>query len=269
MKEQKQKKTLSEIHKNHRSRMKETYLKHGFSSMSDIEKLEFILFFAISRKDTNPIAHRLIDAFGSLSGVLEAPISALAEIEGMGEHSAIFINSLLNICSEYGKNKCIGECISTKNAGDIARKLFMGAKVEEFYILCLNKTNKILNVYKFGNGTASEVKVDIRDITKVCIENNCERIILLHNHPNGEAFPSDEDLSFTSRILYSCIINNIEVLDHIILADDNVFSFEESKTMASLKSGVLDMLNIKDKEKIQNAKKKSAILNAYGQIISD
>ena len=94
------------IHKDHRSRMKETYLKVGFEAFSDIEKLEFILFYAISRKDTNPMAHKLIDTFGSFDKVLEAPIEALIKVDGLGEHSAILLNLFLKTISVYGKTKC-------------------------------------------------------------------------------------------------------------------------------------------------------------------
>ena len=90
------KKTPSEIHKHHRIRRKASFLNSGFSSFSDIEKLEFILFYSISQKDTNPIAHNLIDAFGSFDAVLEAPIEKLKEVEGVGEHGGYHASILMS-----------------------------------------------------------------------------------------------------------------------------------------------------------------------------
>ena len=267
MKDIKQKKTPSEIHKNHRKRMKETYLKSGFESMSDVEKLEFMLFFAIGRKDTNPIAHRLIDTFGSFQSVLEAPICALATVEGMGEHSAIFINSLLNICASYGTNKCIGEIYGTKNASEIAVDLFKGCYHEKLFVICLNKSNKILNVRCVGCGTASEINIDIRDITKAAIENKCERILLVHNHPKGSAFPSDEDTIFTNKVMLSCIINDIEIIDHLIVAGENVFSFEASGVLSEIKRDVVKRIP-DDKIYTKNKKYFESIFDSSKRIAS-
>lgn len=257
-------KSPSEMHKDHRKRMKETYLKTGFTGMSDVEKLEFILFFAIGRKDTNPVAHRLIDTFGSFQRVLEAPVNELSKVEGMGEHSAIFINSILNICAAYGANKIIDECLSTKNAARIARNLFLGAHIEKFFVVCLNKSNKIIQVKQVGEGTASEVKVDIRDITSAALHTNCERIILMHNHPKGSPEPSDEDVLFTMRALSSCILNDIEVLDHIVVADNLVCSFEETGLLSSLKQEIINSMpnGMIAKEELNFSKKEKEILKA-------
>lgn len=225
----------NQIHKKHRQRMKATFLKHGFSAFSDIEKLEFILYFAIAQKDTNPIAHNLINEFGSFDKVLEAPISALRDVEGVGEHSAILINLMLQIAAEYGKSKNEDIIKGSLSAKNYAANLFKGAFVEEFYVICLNTANRVLTTKLISKGTASAVPVDIRSLTNVALINQCERIIICHNHPKGKARPSDEDLTFTSKILFSCIINNIEVLDHIIVAENEQFSFEEAKILQELK----------------------------------
>lgn len=233
----------SDIHKNHRSRMKETYLNSGFSSFSEIEKLEFILYYAIGRKDTNPIAHKLLDEFKSLDKVLEAPISELKNIDGLGEHSAILLHLFLDVANEYGKSKCETHISSTSQAKSYACNLYTGISVEEFYVICLNSANRVLNSKKINTGTASKVNVEIKDITKFTMNNNCERIILIHNHPNGLAYPSDEDISFTAKIALSCIIHDIEIIDHIIVGKDKQFSFEESGILSELKKDSIRRYN--------------------------
>lgn len=223
------------IHKNHRSRMKTSYLKSGFDSFSDIEKLEFILFYAISQKDTNPIAHRLLDEYKTFDKVLEAPIEKLKNIEGLGEHSAILLSLFLNVVNHYGKSKCNSQIGSTSEAKNFAANLYKGVSVEQFYVVCLTTANKVLAYNKINSGTVSEVKIEMRHITSYAMSNNCERIIIIHNHPNGLAKPSDEDISFTASIALNCTMNNIELIDHIVVGQDKEFSFEESGMLKELK----------------------------------
>ena len=232
-------KSPSEIHKHHRQRMKHSYLSSGFSSFSDIEKLEFVLYFAMAQKDTNPIAHKLLDEFKSFDKVLEAPIESLMAIDGIGEHSAILLHLFLDVVNHYGKSKNLTKIGSTSQAKSYAANLYNGIHVEEFYIVCLNTANKVLATKKLNSGTASEVNVNIKDITRIAMANNCERIILIHNHPNGLAVPSDEDISFTSRITLSCIMHDIEIIDHIIVGNNKQFSFEESGMLSELKKDSL------------------------------
>lgn len=237
------------IHKNHRLRMKKTFINHGFEAFSDIEKLEFILFYAINQKDTNPLAHKLLKEFGSFDRVLEAPLDALARVEGVGEHTAILINLMLQVASVYGKSKNELYIEGTSSAKAYAKNLFKGKCIEEFYVICLTTSNKVLTAKLVSKGTSSEVPVDIRNITKIALANQCERIIIAHNHPNGLARPSDEDIAFTSKILFSCIINNIEVIDHIIVTDNKEFSFEESKLLCELKRDAMRKIPIDDDTK--------------------
>lgn len=223
------------IHKEHRKRMKEIFIKNGFNAFSDIQKIEFILYFSIPRKDTNPIAHNLLETFGSFDKVLEAPIEKLQAVPGVGEHSALLISTYLKIIDCYGKSKCETSISGTASAKAYCRNLYRGKKIEEFYMLCLTNANKIISCNLISQGTASEVPVDIRKLTNIIVSNNCERVLITHNHPHGTVRPSDEDISFTSKIISSCILNNIEVIDHIIVNSDSAFSFEEAKILKELK----------------------------------
>ncbi len=233
-------------HKNHRARMRETYLKHGLDAFSDVEKLEFLLFFAIPRKDTNPIAHNLLDEFGSFDRVLEAPIEALAKVSGMGQHSAMMLSCIHEAFSIYGRDKNSLEISNTHAARTYAANLFKGKTVEEFYVVCLSQTNKVIATKLINSGSVKAVSVEIRKITKIAIDNNCERIILMHNHPQGINKASDEDVAFTSKILVSCIINDIEVIDHIIYAGNGTtFSFESSDILKILKEDAVEKIGRK------------------------
>ena len=237
------------IHQGHRNRMKQMFLKHGFDAFTDIEKLEFLLYYAFAQKDTNPIAHKLLDEFGTIDKILEAPYSELTKVKGIGQHAAILIKLILEFASSYGTSKCDAQINSTSSAKTFCSNLFKGKFVEEFYIICLSSSNKVLDCKRVNKGTASEVAIDIRSLTNIALANQCERIIISHNHPNGKARPSDEDIAFTSKILFSCIINNIEVLDHIIVSNDDSFSFEESQLLSDLKTDVVRKLPMATKYK--------------------
>ena len=228
-------KNPKEIHKHHRQRMKESYLKAGFESFSDIEKLEFILYFAISQKDTNPIAHALLDEFGRFDKVLEAPVEKLKTVDGIGEHSALLIHLFLDVFASYGKNKCETFISSTSTAKQYAANLFCGKSVEEFYIICLDKSNRVLQTKLINKGTVSEVEIKIREITSTVLNSQCERVILAHNHPNGSVMPSDEDISFTSKIMLVLFPNDVDVIDHIIVGNNKQCSFAEAQLIEGLK----------------------------------
>lgn len=223
------------IHKNHRSRLKSQYLKNGIDAMTDIQKLELLLFYAIPQKDTNPIAHELLNKFGDLKGVFSASYSELLNVKGIKENSATlisFINDLLNITYRDAESTRIA---SSSDAKNYASRLFFNIPVEQFYVICLAKSNRIVSTKLISTGTIDEVNVQIRHITQTAIDNKCNSIIVCHNHPRGKGQASDEDFSFTYSLICSCLLNNIDVIDHIVVGSDKAISFFEQKLMATLK----------------------------------
>jgi len=239
-----QNKNENNIHKNHRIRMKDSYLKSGFNSFSDVEKLEMVLFYAIHQKDTNPIAHKLIDEFKSFDKILEAPIDRLKKIDGLGEHSAILLKLFLDVANEYGKSKNGTTIKGTIAAKNYCANLFKGKYVEEFYVICLNAAGYVVNQKLINSGSSNEVKIEISSITNFTLNNNSNKIIIAHNHPYGDARPSDEDLNFTSKIIMSCLLNNINVLDHIVVSKSSEYSIAESGLLEDIKRDALRKCHI-------------------------
>jgi len=234
----------SQMHKNHRLRRKTSYLSSGFSSFSDIEKLEFILFYSISQKDTNPLAHKLLDHFGSFDEVLEAPVEKLMQVDGIGEHTAILIHLFLDVMNEYSKTKCTKSISSVCEAKEFCSNLFMGSTVEEFYVICLSPINKVLACKQINKGSVDQVNIDIRKIVDVILNTRCSKIILTHNHPKGTHYPSDEDVSFTSKIISNTLLLNVEVIDHIIVSKNKQFSFAQSKMLKEITSDAIRKFGI-------------------------
>ena len=238
-------KNSENIHSGHRDRLKTQYLNNGLKSMTDIQKLELLLFYAIPQKDTNPIAHALLKTFGSLKDVLSANVSELIKVEGIKENTALFLNlvrDMTNVCSLPNDKDLI---TGTTDAKDFCSKLFIGSKVEEFYVICLSSNNRIINSKLICSGTTDEIPLQIRDITEFAINSNCNRIIVAHNHPHGEAKLSDSDNKFTYSLLCSCLLNSIDILDHIVVGFDNkCFSSADALIIQRLKERAMKTILI-------------------------
>ena len=238
------------IHKDHRSRLKKQFIENGIDALTDIQKLELLLFYAIPQKDTNPLAHNLINEFGSLSDVMSASYHELMKVDGVKENSATlikFFGSMLNYCSRPESDTLIN---SSEKAKEFVSKYFNHVSVEQFYVFCLTKSNVIKKAFLINSGSTSEVNVEIRNITEKALETNCNRMIIAHNHPQGKAIMSGQDCRFTYSLLCSCILNNIELLDHIIVGTDKTISLYEQGILSVLKEKVTQNIQITDDNKL-------------------
>lgn len=238
------------IHKAHRSRLKKQFVDNGIDAMTDIQKLEMLLFYAIPLKDTNPLAHKLINEFGSLSDVLSASYNELIKVEGVKENSATlirFFGSMLNYCSRPISEDML---TSSSKAKNFITKYFKHVAVEQFYVFCLTKSNTVKKAFLINSGSTGEVNVEIRNITEKALETNCNRMIIAHNHPVGRAVMSEQDCRFTYSLLCSCVLNNIELLDHVIVGTDRTISLYEQGILAKLKEKVANTIQITDANKL-------------------
>lgn len=232
------------IHKNHRSRLKSQFLTNGIETLTDIQKLELLLFYSIPQKDTNPLAHDLIAKFGSLKSVLCADYKDLVSVKGIKDNTAthiMLVNSILNYCNKPD----IGTVISgTASAVAFVEKLYYNVDVEQFYVVCLGKNNKVKLVKLVSTGTMDEVNVQIRTITQIALDAKCNRIIVSHNHPNGSSTPSDEDFRFTYSLVCSCMLNSIDVIDHLVVGIGGTSSFVEDNLLPKIKERTLKTVQI-------------------------
>ena len=224
------------VHKDHRSRLRKQFLNSGFSSLTEIQQLELLLFYAKPLCDTNPLAHRLLNKFGSIGAVLTADFKELVKVEGVKENIATFIKFIHDLVSNFHMKKNENETIlnTTRLSRLYAKNLFVGATIEQFYVICLTSSNVVKKTILLQNGTIDEVAVDIRNITEAILETKCNRIIVCHNHPEGIARMSDNDCKFTFSLLCSCLLNSIYILDHVIVGKDKAITFHEQGIMERL-----------------------------------
>ena len=213
----------SNEHSGHRSRMKRRFLLHGLSAFDDHNVLELLLFYALPRKDTNALAHRLLDTFGSLSG-------ALMRIDGLGENAVSLIRLFPEVerrC-RLEKEKPGFTVTSPEQLGRYVAALFLNSSNETVYMLCLDARRRLIDCRQLGHGSTTAVAFNLREIMELALAQKASSVVLAHNHPNGFAIPSAEDRRSTDSIRQALAHIDVTLLDHFIVADDDYVSMRES-----------------------------------------
>ena len=218
------------IHDGHRHRLKQRFLEEGLDNFSDINVLELLLFYSIPRRDTNPIAHALLEHFGSLHQVLEAPVEELVKISGISENTATFLNLVTAVGRYYhvSRSKVQNVLTTTESCGEYLLPYFVGRRVECVYLLCLDAKCKVLCCKEVGEGSVNSAGVSIRRIVEVALGANASTVVLAHNHPSGLALPSGEDVQTTRRVAAALSAVEVRLADHIVVADDDFVSLAQS-----------------------------------------
>ena len=217
---------MENIHQGHREKMRQRFLKSGLESFADHEALELLLYYAIPRQDTNPIAHRLLERYGSLSAVLSAPAEDLKKVEGIGESAAV----LLKVAGQIGRKARLSDAAQSRAMTDVETvgayllERYAGETHEVVYQLCLDRKGKLLACKRLNDGGASSASLDIRKVVENAILTSASTVILAHNHPSGIALPSDDDCAATTQAVQALQTIGVVLADHIIVADDDFVS---------------------------------------------
>ena len=218
------------MHDGHRARLRRQLLDGGLDSFSDVQALELLLGFVIARKDVNPLAHALLERFGSLSGVLDAPAGDLMKVPGIGENTAVMLSVMPQLMRRYtiGKNKTGTILNTTTKAGSYLLPFFFGAKDEQVYLLCLDAKCKVLDCRKLFTGSVNTVGVSVRRIVEEALRRNATSVILAHNHTSGIALPSREDEETTNMVQAALEAVGIRLVDHMVMVEDDFVSMADS-----------------------------------------
>lgn len=221
---------MPNIHDGHRKRVRERYMKTGLSGMNEHEILELVLFYSRARGDTNELAHRLINAFGSLSGVFESTPEELMSIPGVGEQTAVLLNLIYDVYTAVQISKTKDICYV--NSFDDMRRFFLpryiDKKTEMPSVLYLDAKKKVVCYFVLPEGTFKSAYMNIKAIVEKAVRLNAAYVVLAHNHPSGIAIPSVNDKETTYRIEELFKGLGIQLLDHIIFADNDCVSMAES-----------------------------------------
>lgn len=229
----KPKKEPKNSHEKHRERVRENFMKNGLESFQEHNILELLLFYSIPVKDTNELAHALINRFGSLSEVLDADYEKLLEVNGVGERTAFLIKFIPELFREYEKDKRNRKDVHLNSSELVAKyvsRYFVGLTEERLYVLCLDKNCKMLSFDLISTGTVNATMINNRKITECAIRTNAASIILVHNHPSGVTAPSKMDINATINMAEVLESVGIRLNDHIIIGHgDDFFSFRTSQ----------------------------------------
>ena len=229
------------IHDGHRQRLKERFLREGLDNFEQLQVLELLLFYCIPRQDTNPIAHALLDRFGSVSKVLEATPEELKKVPGVGESAALFLSLIMATGRYYLVNQKEKDTILTsiEKCGQYLLPFFHGRRNETVFLLCLDAKCKVLSCKEVGEGSVNSAAVPIRRIVEMALGDNATSVVLAHNHPSGLALPSGEDIQTTRRLSLALRAVEIEIVDHVVVADGDYVSLAQSGMYNPQESSVL------------------------------
>ena len=209
----------------------------SFSDLPEHEQLEVILFSVIHRGNTNEIAHRLLDKYGSVYGVLAADIDSLTEVEGVGVRVAEFLHNLPSILGVVMRSKIEYESNNEMVLKDISSlktflfTLFTDTITERVYMLMLNKGFRLIKFEKVSDGSIDDVYIDVGKVVRRAILNNASYVVLAHNHPSGAAVPSGFDISATGEVAKGLEVVGIGFLDHVIISGDRYYRFRENRVL--------------------------------------
>lgn len=215
-----------QIHKDHRKRVFERGIKYGFESMTDVQLLEALLFYARPRVDTNPMAHALLDEFGSVRQVLQARTEELCRVDGIGENSAFLLRLVTELMRRY-------ECEPIKKGtafrelhqiGDYLHPYFLGLNVERLYLMMFNNRMQMIDCVLISEGVINCTDASLRKISEIVLNKRAVAVVLAHNHPEGVAYPSSQDLSMTSTIESFLRTINVTLLEHFVFNERRYYS---------------------------------------------
>ncbi|MGN1133901.1 MAG: RadC family protein [Oscillospiraceae bacterium] len=216
------------IHTGHRQRMREKFQADlSLSTFSEIEILEMLLYYCgYTRGDTNVIAHRLLNRYGSIAEMLKAPLQELKDSQIVSENPAIalkFFDSVINYINRFNSSADTYFC-NISQIESYVSGCFGDEQNELVKVLLVNGNGYICKQVTICSGISKKVKVDIRLIAKAVIDSGESYFFLAHNHPNGSGYPSDDDVYVTKILINILRELDIHLLDHYIVGKDNVYS---------------------------------------------
>lgn len=226
-------------HKGHRARMKERYAScQGLEGFADHEVLELLLYYAIPQKDINKLCHDLIKRYGSLSAVFEAPLEDLVKVKGVGMNTAMLISMILPVYKRYALDKAKHKVnlSNFERSSFYAKSLFCGERYEVFYMICVDAKCRLIRTVRLNQGTIDETPIYPRLVVEHALNCKAHGVILAHNHPSGDPYPSDSDITTTQLIINALSGLDIQVLDHIIVAGEKVFGFSQAGILKKIRS---------------------------------
>ena len=213
-------------HAGHRQRMKQRFQTQGLEGFAPHEMLELALFYAIPQRDVNPLAHRLIERYGSLHGVLDASVEELQQVDGIGENAATLLALFSHMARalERSRDRDLEDLNTHRAMKEHCYRLLCGLNHEEFYVVCLNAQNRLIRDVCISKGSVAEVWVHPREVVDAVLRHNASAVVLCHNHPSGSVVPSANDLSLTRKVADVLTGIGVPLHDHLVVGGSYLLS---------------------------------------------
>ena len=236
--------TAENVHRGHRKRLREKFLKSGLTGFHNYEIVELLLSLGTPRRDCKTAAKEAIKRFQTLRGVLDASVEELQEIDGIGAHSAFGIKLAQEVAREYLHSKIIEKPFytSSQEVFDYLYHSMRGLKKERFKVIYMNSQNQIIDTVDLSQGTVNASSVSPREVIEGTIKNNATSLIFVHNHPSGNPKPSLNDRTLTRELVFVGRVMRIKVLDHIIIGDNRYYSFAGEGLIEEYESDFMDIM---------------------------
>ena len=203
----------------HRKRLRERFMRTWPDGLPDYELLELLLFNAIPYVDVKPLAKKLLETFGSLNAVINAPDDRLLAIDGVDRWVLLQFRLVDAMAIRLARSTIADRCALASYSAVVAycRTTTAWRDVEHVRALYLDSANALIEDVKLGEGTVTQVMVHPREVARRGLALNATGLILVHNHPGGDPTPSDADIDMTRRIRQACDTVNIRLFDHIVI----------------------------------------------------
>ncbi|MBR5614737.1 MAG: hypothetical protein IKW64_05495 [Clostridia bacterium] len=222
---------MSNIHDRHRERLDRKVDEYGLEMLEPHEQLEHLLFAVIPRGDTNAVAHRLLERFITVAGVLNADVEELAKIEGVGKRTAMFLSTMPALLGIVERNIKVTEpprLYDMKEIQEYVTTYFHGKLVESAYLFSLNSSFRLIAVSKISEGTHDRTVIHRSRVIKQAIKDNAAVALVVHNHPCGNPKPSLSDISLSRSLSEAFESVDIKFADSIIVSGNDIFSIRSN-----------------------------------------
>ena len=220
-------------HNGHRQRLRQRFCANGLSGFAPHEVLELVLGYAIPRQDVNPLAHELIDRYGSLHGALEAGVADLQRVDGVGEYTAVMLSLFPAVAAKCEESRAAQkESLQNRDAAKAhCIRLLKRCKEEHCYAVYLGGQMEVLADVLISLGSLSEVPSYPRVVADYALRYNAHGVILCHNHPGGSLVPSAVDIGTTAKLKTTLEHLEVRLIDHYVVAGQQAFSMMDNNLL--------------------------------------
>lgn len=232
------------IHKGHRQRLKNKVRANTLKALSEHEILELILTYSIPYKDTNALAHKLIDSYDNIKNVFYVPREDLAEYNGIGEETALYLNVIGQLHDYLSQIKVVPkiQLDSTNACVKYFRQNFSVGRKEEVYVIFTDSNDNFIRLERFGEGGLFSIELDRDKLYRLFAITGAKNLILFHTHPYGSIMPSSEDIATTQEIVQMCQLHHVKLFDHIIINKTEYYSFNTERLLSEMNSTAKNMI---------------------------